>query len=164
MNDFVTLLLGFVCAGIGGELFVAGTVGIAGAAQISPAIVAATVAAFATSTPELTVSVTAALNGTPQIGLGDVLGSNVVNVALILGLGLLIAPIPAPRDHHSPRFSPGDRGADRHRHPGARRHRLALRRHDAACSLCRVVHFNRTRGRQATQHEGGNERATIRWW
>ena len=55
-------------------------------------------AAFATSTPELTVSVTAALNGTPQIGLGDVLGSNVVNVALILGLGLLIAPIPAPRD------------------------------------------------------------------
>ena len=98
MNDYLILLLGFVCAGIGGELFVAGTVGIAGATRISPAIIAATVAAFATSTPELTVSVTAALNGTPQIGLGDVLGSNVVNVALILGLGLLIAPIPAPRD------------------------------------------------------------------
>jgi cation:H+ antiporter len=87
-----------LCAGGGGELFVRGTVGIANALRISPGIIAATVAAFATSSPELTVSITAALSGTPQIALGDALGSNVVNVALILAVAVLIVPIAAPRD------------------------------------------------------------------
>ena len=65
--------------------------------RISPGIVAATVAAFATSSPELTVSINAALHGTPRIALGDALGSNVVNVALILGSALLIGVLHAPR-------------------------------------------------------------------
>ena len=74
-----------------------GTVGLAKTLRISPGIVAATVAAFATSSPELTVSITAALNNTPQLGLRDALGSNVVNVSLILGSALLLGVLHAPR-------------------------------------------------------------------
>ncbi|NMG27714.1 calcium/sodium antiporter [Aromatoleum evansii] len=98
MNDYLGLLAGVVAAGIGGELFVRGTVGLAHWARISPGIIGATVAAFATSSPELSVSVNSALDGTPQIALGDALGSNVVNVALILALALVIAGIQSPRD------------------------------------------------------------------
>jgi cation:H+ antiporter len=56
-------------------------------------LVATTLAAFATSSPELTVSSMAALAGKPEIGLGDALGSNVVNIALILGLALLFGSL-----------------------------------------------------------------------
>lgn len=98
MDDYLVLFLGVICAGTGGELFVRGTVGIAHWARLSPGIIGATVAAFATSSPELTVSVNASLAGTPQIALGDALGSNVVNIALILGIGLSIAGIHSPRD------------------------------------------------------------------
>ena len=98
MNDYVALILGVVCAGIGGELFVRGAVGLAFWARISPGIIGATVVAFATSSPELSVSINAAMAGKPQIGLGDALGSNVVNVALILPLALLISGIQSPRD------------------------------------------------------------------
>ena len=98
MNDYLALILGVVCAGIGGELFVRGAVGLAFWARISPGIVGATVIAFATSSPELSVSVNAALAGKPQIGLGDALGSNVVNVSLILALALLISGIQSSRD------------------------------------------------------------------
>lgn len=94
---YLALFAGLVCAGGGGELFVRGTVGIATAARLSPGIIAATVAAFATSSPELTVSISSALSGNPQISLGDALGSNVVNIALILGAALLIAPIAVRR-------------------------------------------------------------------
>lgn len=97
MPDTVALLIGLLCAGIGGELFVRGTVGLARAARISPGIIAATIAAFATSSPELTVAVSSALGGAPEISLGNVLGANVVNVAVILGIALSIAPITVPR-------------------------------------------------------------------
>lgn len=98
MNDYVILILGLVCAGIGGELFVRGTVGIAHWARVSPGIIGTTVAAFATSSPELSVSVNAAMAGEPQIALGDALGSNVVNVALILAIALVISGIQSSRD------------------------------------------------------------------
>lgn len=97
-NSYVLLAAGVVCAAIGGELFVRGVVGIARWARVSAGIIGATFAAFATSSPELSVSVNSALAGTPQIALGDALGSNVVNVGLILGLVLLIAPLHASRD------------------------------------------------------------------
>ena len=98
MSDYTALVLGVVCAGIGGELFVRGAVSLAYWARISPGIIGATVAAFATSSPELSVSINAALAGKPQIALGDALGSNVVNVALILALALVISGIQSPRD------------------------------------------------------------------
>jgi cation:H+ antiporter len=98
LNSYLALFLGLACAGAGGELFVRGTVGLALVARVSPAIVAATVAAFATSSPEFTVGLSSALAGAAEISLGDVLGSNVFNVAFILALALLMAPIKAPRD------------------------------------------------------------------
>lgn len=98
MNDYLTLFLGVVCAGLGGELFVRGAVGLAHWARISPGIIGATVAAFATSSPELSVSLSAALAGNPDIALGDALGSNVVNVSLILALALVVSGIQSPRD------------------------------------------------------------------
>ena len=98
MNDYVALAVGVVCAGIGGELFVRSAVGLGHWARVSPGIIAATVVAFATSSPELAVSISAAMAGKPQISLGDALGSNVVNVALILALALSISGIQSPRD------------------------------------------------------------------
>lgn len=98
MNDYAALILGVLCAGIGGELFVRGAVGLAHWARVSPGVIGATVAAFATSSPELAVSINSAMAGEPQIALGDALGSNVVNIALILALALVISGIQSPRD------------------------------------------------------------------
>lgn len=97
MNDYLALIFGVLCAGLGGEVFLRGTVGVGRWMRISPAVVGATLAAFATSSPELAVGVRASLAGVPQISLGDVLGSNVVNVALILALALCISGIRTPR-------------------------------------------------------------------
>lgn len=98
MNDYITLASGVLCAAIGGEIFVRGAVGLAHWARVSPGIIGATVAAFATSSPELAVSISAALAGKPQIALGDALGSNIVNVALILALSILASGIRSSRD------------------------------------------------------------------
>jgi cation:H+ antiporter len=93
--DFLVLAAGLACAAIGGELFVRGAVGLADAARIPPGIVGATVAAFATSSPEVAVAINSSVAGRPQLALGDALGSNVVNIGLVLGLALLIGPIRA---------------------------------------------------------------------
>lgn len=98
MNDYVALTVGVVCAGIGGELFVWGSVGLARWMRVPPGIVGATVSAFATSIPELSVAVNAALAGKPDIALGDALGSNVTNIALILAFAAVISGIRSPRD------------------------------------------------------------------
>lgn len=104
MNEYTALTLGVVCAGLGGELFIRGAVGLAHWARIAPGIIGAVVAAFATSSPELSVSISAALAGKPQIALGDALGSNIVNVALILALALLISGIQSTRDNNKRDF------------------------------------------------------------
>lgn len=92
-NDLLAVLGAVALAGIGGELFLKGVLGISGWLRVPRLLVATTLAAFATSSPELTVSSVAALAGKPEIGLGDALGSNVVNIALIFGLALLFGPI-----------------------------------------------------------------------
>ena len=91
------LLGGVACAALGGDLFVRAAVGLGRALRVSAAIVGTTIAAFATSSPELSVAINAAIEKQPQIALGDALGSNVVNIALILGLALAISPIQSPR-------------------------------------------------------------------
>ncbi len=96
--DGITLIAGVACAALGGELFVRGSVGLARWLRVAPGIIGATVAAFATSSPELSVSVSSSIAGSPEIAIGDALGSNVVNVALILGLALVISAIQSPRD------------------------------------------------------------------
>ncbi len=89
-SNLLILAVGLVCASIGGELFVRGVVGIAEGARIPPGIVGATVAAFGTSSPEVAVAISAALDDRPELSLGDALGSNVINIGLALGLVLLI--------------------------------------------------------------------------
>lgn len=98
MNEYLSLLMGLICAGIGGELFVRGSVGIAHWARISPGIIGATIAAFGTSSPELSVAVNSGLTNQSEIALGDALGSNLLNVALILGIALCISGIKSPRE------------------------------------------------------------------
>ena len=96
--DYLLLILGLAAAGIGGEFFVRGSIGLALWARIPAGIIGATIAAFATSSPEMAVSVGAALDGEPHIGLGDALGSNVVNIALALGVALIFTTIKTSRD------------------------------------------------------------------
>lgn len=92
MMDLAALAGAIILAAAGGEAFLKGVLGIASWLRVPKLLVATTLAAFATSSPELTVSSIAALSGKPEIGLGDALGSNVVNIALILGLALLFGP------------------------------------------------------------------------
>lgn len=84
--------LGLVAVGVvllyyGANLLVRGASQLAASFGVAPAVVGLTVVAFGTSLPELVVSVTAALRGNPDIALGNVVGSNIANVGLILGLG-----------------------------------------------------------------------------
>ena len=85
------LLLGVLFAWTGGSLFVDGSVALARRARWPAAVVGATVAAFGTSAPELMVAIDASHRGMPQISLGDVLGSNVVNISLILAIAITVA-------------------------------------------------------------------------
>lgn len=96
MNHYWAIGLGILSAGIGGELFVRGVIGFARWARIPAALAGVTLAAFATSSPELAVALTAAWAGTPQISLGDALGSNVANLSLILAVALLFSSIRLP--------------------------------------------------------------------
>jgi cation:H+ antiporter len=74
-----------------------GAVGIAGRLGVSPLIIGLTLVGFGTSTPELVTSVQAALTGSPGIAVGNVVGSNIANILLILGVAAVVAPIAAER-------------------------------------------------------------------
>jgi len=89
----VGLIIGLVCLFIGGDWLVRGASRLAQSFGISALVVGLTVVAFGTSTPELLVSVSAALSGSPDITVGNVVGSNISNIGLILGLSGLIYPI-----------------------------------------------------------------------
>lgn len=98
ITSILLLLAGVILAWFGGSLFVDGAVGIARWARWPVAVIGVTVAAFGTSSPELMVAIQAARDGVPQISLGDVLGSNVVNIALVLALVLSLSGMKA-EDH-----------------------------------------------------------------
>lgn len=93
--NILALLTAVFLAAAGGETFLKGVLGFAAWLRLPKMLVATTLAAFATSSPELTVSTLAAISGKPEIGLGDALGSNVTNIALILGIALLFGALPA---------------------------------------------------------------------
>ena len=90
--SIILLLLGFVLLVVGGELLVRGAVRFAEHFRLSPMLIGLTVVGMGTSMPELAASVQAALSGSPGIALGNIVGSNLVNILLILGAGALIAP------------------------------------------------------------------------
>jgi cation:H+ antiporter len=97
LSDLVQIVGALLLAALGGEAFLKSILGAAVHLRVPKAVVATTLAALATSSPELTVSSVAALAGQPEIGLGDALGSNVVNIALIFGLALLFGAIQTSR-------------------------------------------------------------------
>jgi cation:H+ antiporter len=97
-TDLLALLAAIPVAALGGASFLKGVLGVAIWLRLPKLLVATTLAAFATSSPEMAVSSLSALAGKPEIGLGDALGSNVVNVGLILGLALLFGTLAARSD------------------------------------------------------------------
>ena len=91
--DYINIVLGLFLLAMGGELLVKGSVSLALRLKISTLVVGMTVVSFATSAPELFVSLDAALGGYPDISLGNVIGSNISNIGLVLGLTALIFPL-----------------------------------------------------------------------
>ena len=83
----ITLLLG------GGEFMVRGAAALAKAVGVSPLIIGLTVVAFGTSAPELAVNLIAAVNGNGDISFGNIIGSNIANIGLIIGVTALIKPL-----------------------------------------------------------------------
>lgn len=92
-NSILLVLGGLVLLAIGGELLVRGAVGLAARLGISPLLAGLTIVGFGTSTPELATSVQAALAGSPGIAIGNVVGSNIANILLVLGVSALITPL-----------------------------------------------------------------------
>lgn len=98
MTDLLITLGGLVVLVAGAELMVRGAVDLALRARISPLVIGLTVVSMGTSAPELLVSLMAALKGTPAIAIGNVVGSNIANISMILGMAILIFPIEVDRD------------------------------------------------------------------
>ncbi|MFO0914846.1 MAG: calcium/sodium antiporter [Pirellulales bacterium] len=87
------ILGGFTALAIGGELLVGGTIGLARAWRVTPLVIGLTVVSFATSTPELAVSLQSAVAEQTELALGNALGSNIFNVLFILGGSALLVPL-----------------------------------------------------------------------
>lgn len=98
MNPYLQLIIGLILLLWGGDMLVNGGVGLAKRFRLSSLVVGMTIVAFGTSAPELIVSVIAAIDGNPEIALGNVIGSNIVNIGLILGFAALILPIPVNKE------------------------------------------------------------------
>jgi len=90
---YLKLFGGLVYLLMGGDLLVRGAIGISRRTRISPTLAGLTIVAAGTSAPELMVSMYSALAGSPGIAVGNVLGSNIANILLVIGLPALIAPI-----------------------------------------------------------------------
>lgn len=93
LYDGFLLLLGIALLTGGGEALIRGALGLAEQTGVSPLLVGIVVVGFGTSMPELVVSVDAVLGGHPDIAVGNVIGSNIANILLILGLCAVITPL-----------------------------------------------------------------------
>lgn len=94
MFEAILLVLGgFILLGGGGEGLVSGAVSLANRLKVPPLIIGLTIIAFGTSAPELMVSIQAAFQGQPDIAIGNIIGSNISNMLLVLGISALIQPI-----------------------------------------------------------------------
>jgi len=96
--EYAQLLAGLITLLVSGELLVKGSVSIAIRLRISTLVIGMTIVSFGTSAPELLVSVKAALNDKPDIALGAIMGSNISNLALVLGITALVFPVRVSRD------------------------------------------------------------------
>ncbi|WP_417308599.1 calcium/sodium antiporter [Devosia sp.] len=90
---WLLLLGGFVLLVVGGELLVRGAVDVASRLGVSPLVIGLTLVGLGTSAPELVTSVQAGLSGSPGIAYGNIVGSNIANILLILGVSALLSPM-----------------------------------------------------------------------
>lgn len=95
--DVLLVLLGTGCLVLGGYCIVEGAVQVASALGIPQVVIGLTVVAVGTSLPELATSVVAAARGEADIAVGNVIGSNIFNIAAILGVAALLTPLPIPQ-------------------------------------------------------------------
>lgn len=93
MESIGFLILGFILLVIGGEFLVRSSVGLSFKLNISKIVIGMTVVSFATSAPELLVSLQAALSGSPAIAINNVVGSNIANIGLVLGITAVVGSI-----------------------------------------------------------------------
>lgn len=96
--DYFLFAVGFVLLIKGADLLVSGASSIAMKFNISEMIIGLTIVSFGTSLPELLVNVTASLNGNPGIAIGNIFGSNIANILLILGISAIIKPLPIQKN------------------------------------------------------------------
>ena len=94
------IVIGFILLVVGGEFLVRSSVALSFKLNLSKLIIGMTVVSFATSAPELLVSLSAALDGSPDLALGNVIGSNIANIALVLGITAIIAPLTVDKNFY----------------------------------------------------------------
>ncbi|OBX19238.1 sodium:calcium antiporter [Erythrobacter sp. QSSC1-22B] len=87
------IIVGLVLLAVGGDVLVRGAVGVSTRLGVSPLLAGLTIVGFGTSTPELVTSLFAAFDGAPGIAVGNIVGSNIANILLILGVSALILPL-----------------------------------------------------------------------
>lgn len=92
-TTIVLLVIGLIVLIVGGDYLVRGSSSIALRLHLSPLVVGLTIVAFGTSAPELVISVQSAMKGSPDLAMGNVVGSNICNLALVLGLTAVIRPV-----------------------------------------------------------------------
>ncbi|TAG14224.1 MAG: sodium:calcium antiporter, partial [Rhodobacterales bacterium] len=93
--SWLYLIVGLVLLYFGAQILLKGGVGLALRLGLTPLLVGLTVIAYGTSSPEMVVSVSASIQGNGAISLGNVVGSNICNIALILGVCALVCPLGA---------------------------------------------------------------------
>lgn len=91
--DVVFVIVGILVLLAGGDFLVRGSVALAGKAGIPPLIVGLTIVAFGTSAPEMVVSAAAAISNAPGLAIGNIVGSNIANIFLVLGLPAILMPM-----------------------------------------------------------------------
>ena len=96
--DYLFLALGFLFLFLGGEFLVRASVWLALKFNISKLVIGVTVVSFATSAPELLVSLESAMSGHSQISFGNVIGSNIANIGLVLGLTCIVGPMKVDKE------------------------------------------------------------------
>jgi len=94
------VIIGFILLVIGGEFLVKASISLSFKLKISKMVIGMTVVSFATSLPELLVSLQAALDGSPAIAINNVIGSNIANIGLVLGITAIIGPIAVSKDFY----------------------------------------------------------------
>lgn len=93
MIDAITIISGLIILFLGGESLIKGSISVARHMKISQILVSSVIVGFGTSMPEMTVSIDAVFRNTPDIAIGNVIGSNIANILFILGIAAVISPL-----------------------------------------------------------------------